>query len=51
MGRKLYVGNLTYGVTDSTLQQMFAAARQRSSRPRSSWIGTPAARRASASWR
>jgi RNA recognition motif-containing protein len=25
MGRKLYVGNLTYGVTDSTLQQMFAA--------------------------
>ena len=25
MGKKLYVGNLTYGVTDSTLQQMFAA--------------------------
>jgi RNA recognition motif-containing protein len=25
MGRKLYVGNLTYGVTDSTLQQMFQA--------------------------
>jgi len=25
MGRKLYVGNLTYGVTDSTLQQMFEA--------------------------
>ncbi|HZY90602.1 MAG TPA: RNA-binding protein [Gemmataceae bacterium] len=25
MGRKLYVGNLTYGVTDSTLEQMFAA--------------------------
>jgi RNA recognition motif-containing protein len=24
MGRKLYVGNLPYGVTDSTLQQMFA---------------------------
>src|SRR6202049_3874085 len=24
MGRKLYVGNLTYGVTDSTLQQMFS---------------------------
>ena len=24
MGRKLYVGNLTYGVTDSDLQQMFA---------------------------
>src|SRR5690242_12627989 len=24
MGRKLYVGNLTYGVTDSTLQQLFA---------------------------
>ena len=24
MGRKLYVGNLTYGVTDSTLEQMFA---------------------------
>ena len=23
MGKKLYVGNLTYGVTDSTLQQMF----------------------------
>ena len=23
MGRKLYVGNLTYGVTDSTLLQMF----------------------------
>src|SRR5947209_1174003 len=23
MGRKLYVGNLTYGVTDSTLEQMF----------------------------
>jgi len=25
MGRKLYVGNLTYGVTDSALQQLFAA--------------------------
>ena len=25
MGRKLYVGNLAYGVTDSELQQMFAA--------------------------
>jgi RNA recognition motif-containing protein len=25
MGRKLYVGNLTYGVTDSNLQEMFAA--------------------------
>ena len=25
MGRKLYVGNLTYGVTDGTLQQMFEA--------------------------
>ena len=24
MGRKLYVGNLTYAVTDSTLEQMFA---------------------------
>src|SRR5436309_3853640 len=24
MGRKLYVGNLTYGVTDATLEQMFA---------------------------
>jgi RNA recognition motif-containing protein len=23
MGKKLYVGNLTYGVTDSTLQQLF----------------------------
>ena len=23
MGRKLYVGNLTYGVTDSSLEQMF----------------------------
>src|SRR5215475_2069654 len=23
MGRKLYVGNLTYGVTDSALEQMF----------------------------
>ena len=23
MGRKLYVGNLTYGVTDAALQQMF----------------------------
>ena len=23
MGRKLYVGNLTYGVTDSTLEQLF----------------------------
>jgi RNA recognition motif-containing protein len=23
MGKKLYVGNLAYGVTDSTLQQMF----------------------------
>jgi RNA recognition motif-containing protein len=23
MGRKLYVGNLTYGVTDSTLAQLF----------------------------
>jgi RNA recognition motif-containing protein len=25
MGKKLYVGNLTYGVTDSSLQQMFEA--------------------------
>ena len=25
MGRKLYVGNLTYGVTDGALQQMFEA--------------------------
>jgi RNA recognition motif-containing protein len=25
MGRKLYVGNLSYDVTDSTLEQMFAA--------------------------
>jgi RNA recognition motif-containing protein len=25
MGKKLYVGNLTYGVTDSTLEQMFGA--------------------------
>jgi cold-inducible RNA-binding protein len=25
MGKKLYVGNLPYGITDSDLQQMFAA--------------------------
>ncbi len=25
MGKKLYVGNLTYEVTDSALEQMFAA--------------------------
>ena len=25
MGKKLYVGNLAYGVTDSSLQSMFAA--------------------------
>src|SRR4051794_39927118 len=25
MGKKLYVGNLTYGVTDSALQEMFEA--------------------------
>jgi RNA recognition motif-containing protein len=25
MGRKLYVGNLTYGVTNNTLEQLFAA--------------------------
>jgi RNA recognition motif-containing protein len=24
MGKKIYVGNLTYGVTDSTLEQLFA---------------------------
>src|ERR671916_434839 len=24
MGKKLYVGNLTYGVTDAALEQMFA---------------------------
>ena len=24
MGMKLYVGNLTYGITDATLEQMFA---------------------------
>ena len=25
MGKKLYVGNLSYGVTDAALEQMFAA--------------------------
>src|SRR6476661_3884161 len=25
MGKKLYVGNLSYGISDSTLEQMFAA--------------------------
>jgi RNA recognition motif-containing protein len=25
MGKKLYVGNLTYGVTDAALEQLFAA--------------------------
>jgi RNA recognition motif-containing protein len=25
MGKKLYVGNLSYGVTDSALEQLFAA--------------------------
>src|SRR5437588_2713222 len=25
MGKKLYVGNLSYGVTDSVLEQLFAA--------------------------
>src|SRR5207253_10256746 len=25
MGKKLYVGNLTYGITDSTLQEIFSA--------------------------
>src|SRR5262252_5663815 len=25
MGKKLYIGNLDYGVTDSALEQMFAA--------------------------
>jgi RNA recognition motif-containing protein len=25
MGRKLYVGNLSYGVTDATLEQLFGA--------------------------
>ena len=25
MGKKLYVGNLSYGVSDSTLQEMFSA--------------------------
>jgi RNA recognition motif-containing protein len=25
MGKKLYVGNLAYGITDSDLEQMFAA--------------------------
>jgi RNA recognition motif-containing protein len=25
VGKKLYVGNLAYGVTDATLEQMFAA--------------------------
>jgi cold-inducible RNA-binding protein len=25
MGKKLYVGNLTYGITDSALEQMFTA--------------------------
>ena len=25
MGKKLYVGNLTYGVTNSALEQLFAA--------------------------
>src|SRR4029079_16180905 len=25
MGKKLYVGNLSYGISDSTLEQMFSA--------------------------
>jgi len=25
MGKKLYVGNLSYGISDSSLEQMFAA--------------------------
>src|SRR5437588_50102 len=32
MGKKLYVGNLSYGVTDSDLQQMFAATKSREPR-------------------
>ena len=32
MGKKLYVGNLSYGVTDSALEQIFAAHKDRCSR-------------------
>ena len=55
MGKKLYVGNLTYGVTDSTLEQISVgrvptgegdATRRGREKVRPAW-----AERASHSWR
>ena len=50
MGKKLYVGNLGYDVKDSDLSQLFAA-HGKVGTPRSSWTGSRAAARASASWK
>jgi len=50
MAKKLYVGNLSYEVTDSDLSKMFRPTAALS-RPRSSSTGTPADPRASASWK
>ena len=51
MGKKLYVGNLAYGVNDADLQQTVRGSTALCSPRRSSWTATPAGPRASASSR
>ena len=50
MGKKIYVGNLTFGVSSSDLQQMFEEFGTVQS-AKLSWTATRAAPKALASWR
>ena len=48
MGKKLYVGNLSYDMTNTDLENLFAAARHGPVGPGHHGPGNPAARKASA---
>ena len=51
VGKKLYVGNLTYNVNEADLEALFTPFGTVQSQPRSSWTGTRTAPRGSGSWR